>query len=427
MSYIATTQANDREDWREALRAAAAEIETEEVRDFLAQDDAGVTFDRRYLARRRKALARIDHRHHIHRVPWAVAAVLVLILLPTWTLTVRQATPSTEENAHETTVLQTPSSEPAARPTDSGKTIERASSGLDDVETFEVEKVNYTKNGVSAQISYTVPVDTMYICAITSDRNHVRVPGMISGQTHPNTRAILYGDTALSRAVSVTFGEGIRYLSFGVGIEETSEVSDRFPRLEVLKLPASLKDIYCTTERMQLLIMQDLTTVEPKWGESGFNFWRTVKEETGYSGLYATFPLDLAHLRLILVAEGNEYFWDEDGMLYGNNFVGLEVDESEYPKRQLICLPQNYSRAAVINGKVQVTLPEGTDYIHAGAVYHCNIDRLVIPATVTRIAPAAIVATYARPLTIVGQKGSTAEEYVRMFGDKYFLKFEEVT
>ena len=35
MSYIATTQANDREDWREALRAAAAEIETEEVRIFL--------------------------------------------------------------------------------------------------------------------------------------------------------------------------------------------------------------------------------------------------------------------------------------------------------------------------------------------------------------------------------------------------------
>ena len=426
MSSTATMPTNDREDWREALRTAAAEIEAEEVRDFLARDDAGVTFDRRYLARRRKALARAD-RHRIHRVPWAVAAAAVLVLLPAWALTARQTPPSSEKNAHETTVLQTSVSQSVARPTDSGKTIERLSSGLDDVEKFEVEKVNYTKNGVSAQISYTVPAHTMYIQSITSERNHVTVPGMIDGQAHSNVRAILYGDTVLSRAVSVTFGEGIRYLSFGVGIEETSEISERFPRLEVLRLPASLKDIYCTTERMQLLIMQDLTTIEPEWGESGFNFWRTVEEETGYSGLYSTFPLDLANLRLILVEEGNEYFWDEDGMLYGNRFVGLEVDESEYPKRQLICLPQNYSRATVIDGQIQVTLPDGTDYIHAGAVYHCNIDRLVIPATVTRIAPAAIAATYARPLTIVGERGSTAEEYVRMFGDKYFLKFEAVS
>ncbi len=438
MSYTTTTRENDARF--AALREACAEIVREEAAEFRETETAGVVFDRRYLARRRAFLRgerypilKFGRRYLPH-----LAACLAIAVLAGGVMWHRMADPKATESAGTVgdgamTEARVPTGATMSSEVDgvsttagAGLSGDAATIGGDrpiDPKSERREWESFApaetleRGGVHLTIS--VSERTAYLRDMTSELTHVTVTDVGDGVARENVRAILYGGTAFPNAVSLTFEEGIHYLSFGWGDDASA---DRFPQLEVLNLPATLKNIYCSTDLMMDLVRQDLSVLYPALATSGGNFWTPAEEMSGYRCLYYTFPPVLTNLKRITVAAENECFWDEAGMLYSDCFVMLDADE--YPTRQLLCLPRNYEGVTEVGGLSTVTLPEGTDYIHTGAVYQCNIDRLVIPATVTRIAPAAIVATADRPLTVVGEKGSAAEEYVRLFGERYYLRFE---
>ena len=435
MSFTTTTRKDD--ERLAALRAACAEIVREEAEEFRESDVRGVVFDRRYRARRRAFLRgerypvlKLGRRYLPH-----LAACAAIVILAGGVMWHRIADPKATDKAADGATYG--DSTQAGVPTgaldgaapgegtaagaspgdgltgDISTEDDDKKAGASPSETKEIDRTRLDwelqgwgntetrtleRDGVT--LTLIGSAEAVYLCDMTSESEHITVSDVSGGMARENVRAILYRETAFPNALSLTFGEGIHYLSFGWGEDAMAE---RFPKLEKLVLPASLKNIYCSTD-----LMESLTASAP----------------AEYRSLQYTFPPSLAALERIEVATGNAFFWDEDGMLYGNSFVKLEVSEGDYPQGQLLCLPRNYSGAVTAGGVRTVVLPSGTDYIHTGAVYRCHIDRLVIPESVTRIAPAAIVASADRPLVIVGDKGSAAEEYVRMFGERYHLTFE---
>lgn len=302
--------------------------------------------------------------------------------------------------------------------------------------TYEKE---FTLDGVTYTASYSNSRDTLSgVWRIVSAEEEITIPSELDGQSLDN---VSFAIADLPNLRTLTLSEGITKLSVGADLS----------RLEVLHIPASLTGFYGRSEEVWesvethflYQIHRVIPALDPETMDRGerMHYRLIAMELSGYGNL-GTMPLTaLPSLKEIHVAQGNEMFWVEDGMLYSDSFAEMALNTGAEPIKQLIGVPGQFTPSTTANVMKymvdengnqkpagwthvrQLEIPEGTDYIHSGAVYRpVTYSRIKIPDSVTRIAPAAIIGSEENPLTVVCSGGSAAEAYVKQFGKLYHLQ-----
>lgn len=302
--------------------------------------------------------------------------------------------------------------------------------------TYEKE---FTLDGVTYTASYSNSWDTLIgVWKFVSEEEEITIPSELDGQP---LHSVSFAVADLPNLKTLTLSDGITMLSAGAEL----------PRLEVLHIPASLTGFYGRSEEVWeavethflYQIHRVIPALDPETMDSGerMHYRLIAMELSGYGNLGAMPLTALPSLKEVHVAQGNETFWVEDGMLYSDRFARMAPNMGAEPIKQLIGVPGQFTPSTTANVMKytvdengnqkpagwthvrQLEISEGTDYIHSGAVYRpMTYSRIKIPDSVTRIAPAAIVGSEANPLTVVCSRGSAAEAYVKQFGKQYHLQ-----
>lgn len=245
-----------------------------------------------------------------------------------------------------------------------------------------------TKVGDGFEITFHDPRSTKFFSLrLFVEDEEVNIPEMFRGEdfwsmgTGKKWVHCTLQQTDLPNTKVLTLGEGIEIVTFGD--------EQNVPVLETLRLSSTVEVLGVS-----------------RWVLNEMNFLEMTSD--------LAVPKEMTALKTIEVAEENETFRGEAGILYRlSDMIGGERVPSRWA---LFCVPQNYQAETV-------TVAEGTKYMHYHAVYHCrNVTTLTVPDSVTLIDEEAIVATSAHPLTVVCSRGSAAEAYVLAHAEEYYLK-----
>ena len=227
---------------------------------------------------------------------------------------------------------------------------------------FQSGELSKEKDGVTYMLKYPLGDTEPKEKDLIGFSSELSTVHIVRQFTGTKIKRVYFKKVDIPNTTVLSFAEGIKVLNTNAGIINAGS-------LEEIHLPASLDNIY----------FDDL-------------------------------PFPFPSLRAIHVAESSSSqvvsFRSHNGILYQRN--------------QLVCVPQNHQTESG-----ELVILESTHQLNRVSIYHCrNLQKVVIPDSVTTIKRRAIVATAEHPLTVVCSRGSAAAAYVEKYGKLYHLTVE---
>ena len=256
--------------------------------------------------------------------------------------------------------------------------IDRVQTMLTHIQEADIKYILSLPASASALSVLDLPIEVYEVRGFTSAQQHVVISAAIG--KYETARVLRLQDHIdIPNATMLTIDEGFRNLIF-------CSTTNKLSAIEVLELPSTMD---------------------------------TISDGNSNRDFHETFSPELKMLKEIHVAQGNEYFISENGILYQinpNYNLGITF------KKRLTAIPQNYE-----NDNQTVNISDGTDRIVFNAIYRCrNIQKVILPDSVVTIDDGAIIATAEHPLTVVCSRDSAAAAYVEEFGEQYHLTVEYI-